>query len=223
MSEVDSHCHIVPGLDDGAHDEKMSIAIAHLLLELGVRKVVATPHVISDIYPNTTGQIVDAVEKLQRVLAEAGLPLQVIPGAEYYAEKELLRRIETNDLLCWGEQRYVLFESPVEREPMLLDEVVFSLKSAGYTPLLAHAERYRFLQNSPHRYRDLRRMGAHFQVNHPSFHLPRVSRSGEFARMLYIKGCVDQFGTDIHRATTSDCLLASRGDSRRLFARLNSR
>ena len=75
MSEVDSHCHILPGLDDGSPDEKTSIAIANLLLELGVRTVVATPHVISDIFPNTTEQILEAAAKLCRLFKEHGLPL----------------------------------------------------------------------------------------------------------------------------------------------------
>ncbi len=223
MSEVDAHCHILPGIDDGARDKKTSIAIANLLLELGVRKVVATPHVISDIYPNSSERIVEAVEALRDLFREVDLPLEIIPGAEYYVEKELLQRIERGDLLSWGEERYVLFESPAERESMILEEVVFNLKSAGYTPLLAHPERYRFLQTDLKRVEELKRLGTRFQVNHPSFHLPRISRSGELARLLYIKGYVDCFGTDIHRATVTDHTLASRGDNRRLFARLNSR
>ena len=148
MSEVDSHCHILPGIDDGAPDEQTAIAIANLLLELGVRTVVATPHVISDIFPNTTLQILESVEKLRNLFNDRGLPLDVLAGAEYYAERELLNRIKRDDLLSWGEDRNVLFESSVEYEPMLLEEVIFSIKSAGYTPVLAHAERYRFLQRN---------------------------------------------------------------------------
>ncbi len=222
MSEIDAHCHILPGIDDGAQDEQTSIAIANLLLELGVRTVVATPHVISDIFPNSTEKILESVHKLRCLFKKIRLPLNIIPGAEYYVEKELLSRIRSGDLIAWGKERYVLFESPAEREPMLLEEVIFNLKSAGYTPLLAHPERYRFLQGHLERIDGLKRLGARFQVNHPSFHLPRISRSGELARLLYVKGYVDRFGTDIHRATLDDRALASRGD-KRLFSRLNSR
>jgi protein-tyrosine phosphatase len=222
MTEVDSHCHILPGLDDGADSEQTSIAIAHLLLELGVRKVVATPHVISDIYPNTTAAILEAVDKTRRLFEAERLPLDIEAGAEYYVETDLLNRIDNNDIIFFGEERYVMFESPLSQKPMLLEEVVFSLKSAGYTPVLAHAERYRFLQGNNGEIETLRRMGLKFQVNHPSFHLPRTSTKGEMARRLYIKGMVDLFGTDIHKATSDDQALASRGD-KRLFARLNSR
>ena len=222
MSEIDTHCHILPGFDDGAEDERTSIAIAHLLLELGVKTVVATPHVISDIYPNTSERILKAVDKLRRLFIDTNIPLEVLPGAEYYVERTFLAQINNRDLLSFGEERYVLFESPASREPMLLNDVIFNLKSAGYTPLLAHVERYRFLQSNINRIEEIRRMGAKFQVNHPSFHLPKISKSGELARYLYIKGYVDLFGTDIHKATKADRTLASNGD-KRLFAKLNSR
>ncbi|MFO8071169.1 MAG: CpsB/CapC family capsule biosynthesis tyrosine phosphatase [Polyangia bacterium] len=201
MGEIDCHCHILPGIDDGPSDDRGSLAIARLLIEMDVERVVATPHVISDIYPNTTERILGAVERLRRLLRDSGLALEVLPGAEYYAEGELLERIARDDLLSFGEERYVLFESPVEQPPMILEEIAFELKSAGYTPLLAHVERYRFLQGDEGRIAHLRRLGVRFQVNHPSFLLPKTSRRGEMARWLYIKGMVDMLGTDMHRAT----------------------
>jgi protein-tyrosine phosphatase len=201
---IDGHCHILPRLDDGPADERTALAIARLLLEMGVRTVVATPHVMTDTYPNTTRAIVAAVESMRRLLKDSGLPLEIAAGAEYYAERGFLERIEARDVLSFGRERYVLFESPVERPPMVLEDVVFSLKTAGYTPLLAHAERYRFLQDDEDAILSLRRLGARFQVNHPSFLLPRTSRRGELARWLYVKGFMDLLGTDMHRATADD-------------------
>jgi protein-tyrosine phosphatase len=222
MTEVDSHCHLLPGLDDGADSDDTAIAIGHLLMELGVRTVVATPHVISDIYPNTTEAIMEAVEKMRRRFATVGLPLAIEAGAEYYVEADLLHRIERGDIISFGDEKHVMFEAPLSQKPMLLEEVVFSLTSAGYTPVLAHAERYRFLHSDMKAIEALRRMGVKLQVNHPSFHLPKTSTKGEMARRLYVKGMVDLLGTDIHKATRDDQALASRGD-KRLFARLNSR
>lgn len=202
LGEFDAHCHILPGIDDGPTDERGTLAIARLLIEMGVSRVVATPHVISDVFPNSTGTIVEAVENAKRLLAASGLDLQVEAGAEYYAEPALLDRIARDDLLSFGDERYVLFEAPVERAPMLLEELVFEFKSAGYTPLLAHAERYRFLQRDRDAIDRLRRMGVRFQINHPSFLLPKTSRRGEMARWMYIKGLVDLLGTDMHRAAS---------------------
>ncbi|MCU0660822.1 MAG: histidinol-phosphatase [Myxococcota bacterium] len=222
FGEVDSHCHVLPGLDDGAPDERTALAISRVLVEMGVRTVVATPHVISDVYPNSTLQILEKCNNLRASLKDHELPLTLIPGAEYYVEKELLSRIERDDLLCFGEDRCVLFEAPIEHEPLLLDDVVFQLKSAGYTPVLAHVERYRYLHDNPDRVVELRRQGVKIQVNHPSFFLPKTSRRGEAARRLYVKGQVDLLGTDMHRATAEDVRLVAQGDHL-FFARMAGR
>jgi len=146
-----------------------------------------------------------------------GLAIEVVAGAEYYAEPELLERIERRDLLAFGEERYVLFESPVEQQPMILEEIGFRLLAAGYTPLLAHVERYRFLQQDLEAVEHLRRIGIRFQVNHPSFHLPKTSHRGEMARRLYTKGFADVLGTDMHRAVPWD--VPSRSAELRAHAR----
>lgn len=224
MAETDGHCHILPGLDDGAPCLDTSLAIAHLLMAMGVRRVVATPHVISDVYPTKTEEILRSAEELRGEFKAQGIPLEIIPAAEYYAEPAFLHRVEKGDILCWGEEKYVLFETPLEQEPLLLEEIVFRLLAAGYTPLLAHVERYRFAQKDAkfERLGHLRRLGARFQINHPSFHLPKTSRRGELARKLYIRGWADVLGTDIHKARMADSELAHRGD-KRLFARLADR
>ena len=201
IGELDAHCHLLPDIDDGPLDDHEALAIARLLLEMGVRTVVATPHVISDVYPNSTECILEGVDRMRRLLSESGLALEILAGAEYYAESDLLGRIARDDLLAFRPEKYVLFESPVERQPMVLEEIVFSLRSAGYTPLLAHVERYRYLQTDHELVDHLRRLGVCFQVNHPSFLLPKTSRRGEMARWLYTRGFVDLLGTDMHRAS----------------------
>jgi protein-tyrosine phosphatase len=214
MGPVDAHCHILPGLDDGPRDDRGALAIARLLVEMGVTKVVATPHVISDVYPNSTERIVEAAERLRKLLFSSGITIEVVAGAEYYAEATLLSLVDRRDLLSFGDERYVLFESPVEQQPMVLEEIGFRLLSAGYTPLLAHVERYRFLQRDRSVVEHLRRLGFRFQVNHPSFHLPRTSQRGEMARWLYLRGFVDVLGTDMHRATSWEQLYRSTSERR---------
>lgn len=223
VGEFDAHCHLLPGIDDGPKDERGTLAMARLLIEMGIKTVVATPHVISDVYPNTTDGILRATEKLRQLLRDSGLTIDVLAGAEYYAENSLIKQIEAKDVLCFTEKKYVLFESPVERAPMVLEDLVYTLKSNGYTPLLAHAERYKFLQTDDGLVSHLRNLGVHFQLNHPSFLLPKTSRRGEMARKLYIKGMVDMLGTDMHRATPwlqSNAGLAKKGLLRRQIGRI---
>lgn len=210
MDELDTHCHILPGLDDGPPDAAAALAIAKTLVEMGIKTVVATPHIISDIYPLKTTEILEAVAQTRELFKTERVELNIIAGAEYYVEQDFLDRIDQRDILSWGADNNVLFESPVEQEPILLTETIFRLKSAGFTPVLAHAERYRFLQGDMDRVGDIRRMGAKLQVNHPSFHLPKMSRRGEMARRLYIKGMVDFLGTDMHRASRTESARSDR-------------
>lgn len=200
LGPIDYHCHILPDIDDGPRDTRGSLAIANLLMELGVQKICCTPHVISDLYPNTTEKIITRVAELQKVLDDAHIPLKLQPSAEYYAEPAFLTRIEQDDILCTGENRYVLFESPAEQPPRFLKDIIFALQLKGYTPLLAHVERYYFIQKDYKFARELKRLGVAFQVNHPSFLLPKTSQRGNCARWLYKKGFVDVLGSDIHRA-----------------------
>ncbi len=201
LGRVDHHCHILPGIDDGPSTLQGSLEIAHLLFTMGIRKIVATPHVISDLFPNTSSVIVEAVNTLQQYLDLHRVGIRIVAGAEYYCEPALLALVARDDLLSFGEQKYVLFESPVRQAPAMLKELTFSLKGFGYSPLLAHAERYHFLQRDFDLAVELKRIGVSFQVNHPSFLLPGTSRSGNLARLLYKKGMVDVLGSDMHRAT----------------------
>ncbi|MBN2801464.1 MAG: hypothetical protein JXR91_00065 [Deltaproteobacteria bacterium] len=203
IGETDHHCHILCGIDDGPATMEGSVNIAKILLSMGIKTVTATPHIISDLYPNTPAGIRQSVEELQNELIEKNLPLKVVAGAEYYAEQSFLESIEQNALLSFGDEKYVLFECPVETEPMILESIIFQLKSNGYTPLLAHAERYHFLQRDFKLAAHLKNLGVHFQVNHPSFLLPKTTHTGEMARKLYIKGFVNVLGTDMHRATSA--------------------
>ncbi len=213
MSEIDTHCHILPGLDDGPSELDESLDIAESLIQMGVRTVVATPHVMSDTYPLSSEQIRQATAALQEELCSRGLALEVLPGAEYYVESQFLQRIDQGDILAWGEERCVLFETAVAQASMLFKEAIFQLSSAGYTPVLAHVERYHFLQNNPEAMASLKKMGTRFQVNYRSFGLPRVSQRGETARQLYIKGMIDYLGTDSHCADAFGLSLAARSSA----------
>jgi tyrosine-protein phosphatase YwqE len=88
----------------------------------------------------------------------------------------------------------------------MLNELIFALKSFGYSPLLAHVERYHFLQDDFKLAIELKRLGVSFQVNHPSFMLPATSRRGNLARLLYKKGMIDVLGSDMHRATVGGAI-----------------
>ena len=158
---VDQHCHILYGLDDGVKTQEDSLAILRFLEEQGVSEVWFTPHVMEDV-PNTTEGIRARFEELKAVY-EGGLQLHV--AAEYMIDTLFEERLSQRDLLEHGEE-VVLVETSAIAPPFNLWVVLEQMLKAGYRPLIAHPERYRYME--PEDYRELRNMGCLLQLNLPS-------------------------------------------------------
>ena len=189
---VDQHCHILYGLDDGVKKQEDSLAILRHMEEQGVSEVWFTPHVMEDV-PNTTEGIKARFEELKAVY-EGGLKFHL--AAEYMIDTLFERRLSERDLLFHGEDT-VLVETSAVAPPINLWEVLDSMLKAGYRPLIAHPERYRYMDKDD--YKRLRSMGCLLQMNLPSI----VGFYGESARVramdLLDKGYYCMVGSDCHR------------------------
>ena len=158
---VDQHSHILYGLDDGVKTQEDSLAILRWLEEQGVSEVWFTPHVMEDV-PNTTEGIRARFEELKAVYS-GGLKLNL--AAEYMIDTVFEDRLEHRDLLEHGPET-VLVETSAIAPPMNLWNVLDQILKAGYRPLIAHPERYRYMDQSD--YRELYNMGCFLQLNLPS-------------------------------------------------------
>lgn len=189
---VDQHSHILYGLDDGVKTQEDSLAILRFLEEQGVSEVWFTPHVMEDV-PNTTEGIRARFEELKSVY-DGGLKLHV--AAEYMIDTLFEERLSSRDLLEHGEE-VVLVETSAIAPPFNLWVVLEQMLKAGYRPLIAHPERYRYME--PEDYRELHNMGCLLQLNLPSI----VGFYGESARQraMYLldKGWYRMVGSDCHR------------------------
>ena len=189
---VDNHSHILYGLDDGVKTQEDSLAILRYMEEQGVSEVWFTPHVMEDV-PNTTAGIRARFEELKAVY-EGGLQLYL--AAEYMIDTLFEERLAQKDLLRHGEYS-VLVETSAVAPPINLWEVLEKMLAAGYRPLIAHPERYRYMDKSD--YRRLHEMGCIFQLNLPSI----LGYYGGLARErgldLLDKGWYAMCGTDCHR------------------------
>ena len=189
---VDQHSHILYGLDDGVKTQEDSLAILRFLEEQGVSEVWFTPHVMEDV-PNTTEAIRARFEELKSVY-EGGLQLHL--AAEYMIDTLFEKRLEQKDLLEHGEE-VVLVETSAIAPPINLWVVLDNMLKSGYRPLIAHPERYRYMDRED--YRELHNMGCLLQMNLPSI----VGFYGESARQraLYLldKGWYRMVGSDCHR------------------------
>lgn len=202
----DCHCHVIPGVDDGSRNLDESIEMLRLLHEAGAREVVATSHIFPGRFPNEPEGLRPAFEALQSAAAEKGLPVQLTLGAEHYLDETLLERVKANRVISFGAEKYVLFETFTgEQTPVGLFEVVHELSHRGYTPLVAHIERYRWLrgEDGEELLEDLRSAGARFQVNRTvgKVNVPGVGSRGRFISKLIKRNWIDEVGSDLHRPT----------------------
>lgn len=203
----DCHCHIVPGVDDGSRTTEESLAILRLLGGDGVRRVIATPHIYPGRFDNEPEDLRRRFEDLDRARDEAGVGVEIELGAEHWLDESLLDRIRERRVIAFGPERYVLFETSTgPHVPRPLLDVVHALTDAGYTPLVAHVERYQYLRDDDQGEElceDLRSAGARFQVNRTvgKVNRPGVGPRGRFLAKLLDRGWIDEVGSDLHRPT----------------------
>lgn len=158
---IDIHCHILPGLDDGAPDEGVALEMARTAVADGVGTIVATPHMREGDYLNERPQILEAVEQFRKVLARESVPLKLAVGSEVHLGPRLVERIAEGRLLTYADrQAALLLECPYRNYPVRLSETIFELKLAGYTPVIAHPERIQFFREDPERFAALVNQGA---------------------------------------------------------------
>lgn len=138
---IDLHCHLLPGIDDGAPDLATSINMAKVFAADGVGTVACTPHILPGLYHNSGPNIRLATTRLQQVLVEQGIPLQLVTGADNHIVPDFLAELRAGKLLSLADTRYILVEPPHHVAPPRLEELFFSLVAAGYVPILTHPER----------------------------------------------------------------------------------
>ena len=192
---TDWHCHILPGVDDGMQTMEDSIAILTKYEEAGIKEVWLTPHIMEDI-PNTTTFLRQRYSELKE--AYQG-PIKLNLAAENMIDNLFMERLETNDLLPIGkENNTLLVETSYFNSPLHFYNKLEAIKSKGYFPLLAHPERYIYIDRFS-TYKRLKEMGVRFQLNLMSFSGHYGPTVKEKAIKLLTSGMADRFGSDLHR------------------------
>lgn len=196
--QVDIHSHLLPGLDDGVQSLEQSLEIISQFQSLGYRKLITSPHVMSDLYRNTTEGILEKLAQLREHMQQQGLTMDVDAVAEYYLDETLVRQVELNQSLLTFGKNYLLFETNFLTEPLMLKEFIFLAITRGYRPVLAHPERYLYIQNDFMKAQDLIDRGVLFQVNISSITGYYSKQAQGVAHKLIDKGWVHLLGSDCH-------------------------
>lgn len=195
--QVDIHSHLIPGIDDGADTVETSLALIRRLQGLGYKRLITTPHVMSDMYPNTREDILNGLEKLRQALTASDLDIQVDAAAEYYMDEHFEDIIRNEDMLTLPGNR-VLVEMSFVSEPPNLFHYIFKMQTKGYKPILAHPERYIFLKKNFNQYQRLKEYGCEFQLNILSLTGYYGKPTQELALKLLKNKMIDYLGTDLH-------------------------
>lgn len=196
---IDIHCHILPGLDDGAQTIYEAIDIAQKLIEAGYDTVIATPHVIEGKNYNTPRQIREKVMELNRVLEKREIPLEVLPGAENLIFPDLAKWYQEGRILSLADsQKYILVELPMASIPLYAQQVFFELQLLGLIPILAHPERNREIIRHPERLIHLVNSGVQIQINIGSLQGKYGASAKILAGELLTNGFVHYLGSDMH-------------------------
>ena len=166
---IDLHCHILPGIDDGATDVSVSLAMARAQVKQGVTVVACTPHILPGLYHNSGPAIREAIAQLQGVLQQEEIPLRLVTGADVHMTPDFAGGLRSGRLLSIADSRYVLVEPPHHTAPPQLEDFFFNLVVAGYVPILTHPERLSWV---PSRYEMIKRLvqgGVWMQLTAGSF------------------------------------------------------
>lgn len=204
IPEFDCHCHILPGLDDGAQTLEDSLYLAERLASYGYKRIVCTSH-SSYVYRNTPDTVIPACNALQRELDRHGIRLQLTPSLEYRLIPETWPEQKRIGLLPW-EGKHILIELPIRQRAQMgnidMIEEVQCLVKEGYIPVLAHPERY--LWAGYEDYDALHKAGAVFQRNLGSLEGAYGKESAQRAEALLRWGYYGFLGTDTHDRRYTD-------------------
>ena len=199
LISTDIHSHLLPGIDDGVKTFDEAWQIIQRFEAQGYLKLITTPHIMNDFYRNTPISIQTKKDQLADFLKEKKSFIQIEAAAEYYLDESLLQSIDNNEnLMTFGQQRYLLFETNFLTEPYQLKDFIFKITTQRYKPVLAHPERYEYLNKKFDKLEDLRNRGVLFQLNILSligFYSVPIQRMAE---RLIDKGWVDFLGSDCH-------------------------
>jgi len=197
---VDMHSHLLPGIDDGLQEVEQSVLFIEELRQLGYQRLICTPHILTDLYPNTRETILPKLDIVRKALAKANVNMPVSAAAEYMVDHsfgELLATSKKHDLLTINNQ-FILIEMSYLAPSPNIEQVIFDLRMFGLTPIIAHPERYGYYHKSFDKYERFVDLGCQLQVNLLSLsggYGPHVKKTAE---KLFKKQMVDYLGTDMH-------------------------
>lgn len=191
---IDLHSHILPELDDGAQNLHQSLEMARIAIQSGVTTMVATPHCID----GQADDVRSMLKLMRSVLRENGLRLQLCSGMEIFGTRDTARLLREGKLLTLNRSQYPLIEFNFHSDGYWETQILSDVIQAGYRPVVAHPERYSFIQHSPELLNRWVQMGCLLQINKGSLLGRFGSTSQSLSLELVDRGFAAVVASDAH-------------------------
>jgi len=197
---IDLHCHILPGIDDGAADFDIAIEMARIAVTNGVTVQACTPHIFPGVFDNSGPQIRLAVQELQNCLDEHEIPLRLVTGADAHVVPNMVDGLRSGAILSLADTRYVLVEPPHHVAPPRIEYLFFELLTAGYVPILTHPERLTWIETRFETFVQLFDAGVWMQITSGSVTGAFGRRPLYWSERMLNEGMVHILASDAHGA-----------------------
>lgn len=196
--QTDMHSHLLPGIDDGSPDMETSLRLVKGMHGLGYRKLVTTPHILGEMYPNTPDIITQKEKELKAAVSQAGIDIEIKAAAEYFMDEYFVQLLQTKTPLLTIKDNLLLVEFSMVTAPFDLQDMLFELQIQNYQPIIAHPERYAYLSRKKDFFDQLKSSGCLFQLNLLSLTGHYGGSVKELAEYLLKMEYYDYAGTDLH-------------------------
>ncbi len=192
------HSHLLTGIDDGSPDIETSLYLIKGMMDLGYTKLITTPHIMWDMYRNTHDIIKEKEALLQEAVQKEGLNVEIRAAAEYFLDENTEKLLKENVPLLTISGNMVLVEFSMAYPSHSLKDMLFEMQMQNYQPIIAHPERYLYLDQNKDFYEELKDIGCLFQLNLLSVAGYYGKSANELAQFLIKKEYYDLIGTDLH-------------------------
>lgn len=195
---IDLHCHLLPGIDDGAPDLETALEMARIAVADGITIIACTPHIYPGLYDNNGPDILRRVADLQEILHQAGIPLTLVAGCDAHLTPTMVAELDRGHIPTLAGTRYFLFEPPHHVAPPRLEESVAATITAGYLPIVTHPERLSWIESHYEIMTRLATGGAWMQLTAGAITGRFGKRPQYWAERMLDEGLVHIVATDAH-------------------------
>lgn len=197
---IDLHCHILPGIDDGSRNIDETMQILKRAANSGFNTICFTPHYIEPQYINTKSENMQLLEEVQKKIREEKISLELLLGNEIFIDENMVERLEERKMATLAETKYVLIEIPMYQEipKEVVQKMINDVIEKGYKVIIAHPERYTYIQKNPKKILEYFGTEVIFQGNYASIIGTYGRETKKTVKKLLKEKIIHYFATDTH-------------------------